>query len=100
MKCSTFTVVSFPHSNSDIVLWKAASNDGNPTMKWIPWKTDPDSKVKAIAFQPASMESVSEDKIELLIISESSDLQYFRYSFEMKLTCALFFSSRWKYVHN
>lgn len=56
-------------SNSDIILWKAASNEENPIIKWIPWKNEPGSKVQAIAFQPVSVESVAEDKTELLIIS-------------------------------
>lgn len=47
-------------------------------MKWVPWKNDPDSKVQAIAFQPISLESVSEDKTELLIISNSILLSHYR----------------------
>jgi len=39
-------------------------------MKWIPWKNDPDSKIQAIAFQPPTLESVSEHRINLLIISK------------------------------
>ena len=57
------------YSNDDIVLWKATTENFDHILKWIPWKNDKDSKIRAITFQPVLSESIPTDKIQLLVIS-------------------------------